>query len=252
MNGFDILILFVYAIVLWYVYQSIVDEIDKLTEVRLNKDFLSAQLTKFGLDEKLSFSFDFGRSPLTDTLNSFSISLENKTFEQYFEIHWNRSSLMDFDGKSQRIIRLPPALNIDLFQAQASSIISPREILNDKLTIESSLTLKDEDKLIYDITQPIFSSDLLKTARDEDLDFEVTLMIRCSEYGSDKFYPVLYPIICNFEVIKKPWQKALYWRPKTNQKQSDQNKKDKIKKTRKARKKAKDDYRTQQHQPPKN
>ncbi|OKH17118.1 hypothetical protein [[Limnothrix rosea] IAM M-220] len=246
MNGFEILLLFVYIIMLWYVYQSIVEEINNLTEIVLNKDFLKVQLGKFGLEEKLSLKFDFGKSPLTDTLNDFKITLENQTFKQYFAVHWNQSTLMDFDGKSQRLIRLPPALNIDLFQAQASSVISPREILEDKLTVESSLKLKGQDTPIYEIAAPIFPSDLLKEARDENFDFELTLMLQCSEYDSEKWYPVVYPITCSFDIVKKPWQKALYWRQKTDKKKADKSKKEKIKKSRKARKQAKDDYRSQQ------
>ncbi len=248
MNSFEFLLLFVYVIVIWYVCQSIIEEINNLTEIVINQDFLKSQLGKFGLEEKIALKFDFGKSPLTDTLNDFKITLENQTFEQYFAIHWTESSLMDFDGKSQRLIRLPPALNIDLFQAQACSVISPREILEDKLTVENSLKLKDEDKPIYEIAEPIFTSGLLKEARDENFDFELTLMIQCSQFDSEKWLPVVYPITCSFDIIKKPWQKALYWRPKQNKKKADEGKKAKTKKTRKARKQAKDDYRRQQIQ----
>lgn len=234
MNVFELLILVIYILIVWYVYQSIVEELNQLTAIKLDADQLQQNLAQYGLAEKLTFKFDFGRSPLTDVLDSFKITLENKTRQQYFAVHWAESSLMDFDGLSQRIIRMPPGLNIDLFPAQAHSVIAPREILSGKLTIESCLKLNEQH--CFDIDQPIFTTDLLKEARDNNLEFELNLMLQCSQWDSHEFVPVLYPITCTFTVVKLPWQKAVYWRPKTPQKSVDQAKKDAQKKSRKARK----------------
>lgn len=234
MNVFELLILVIYILIVWYVYQSIVEELNQLTAIKLDQDQLQQNLAQYGLAEKLTVKFDFGKSPLTDVLDSFKITLENQTHKQYFAVHWAESSLMDFDGLSQRIIRIPPGLNIDLFPAQAHSIIAPREILSGKLTIESCLKLNEQNR--FDIDQPIFTTDLLKEARDDNLEFELNLMLQCSQWDSHEFVPVLYPITCTFTVVKQPWQKAIYWRPKKPQKAADQAKKDAQKKARKARK----------------
>lgn len=241
MNGFELLILLIYLMVLWYVYQSIVEEIDQKTAIQLNQAQLKQQLAQFNLVEAIALQFEFSKSPLSETIKSFKLTLENKSRDQYLMIHWQQSSLMDFDGLSQRLIRLPPGLNFDLFPAQASTVLPPREILVATLTTETCLTLTEGDRFTLD--HAIFSPALLKEARDEELEFELTLMVQCSTFKSpdksQEFAPVVYPIHCTFEVVKQPWQKSLYWQAKVNKKVSDQKKQDAQKGKRKARKKAK-------------
>ncbi|NJN71933.1 MAG: hypothetical protein HC799_03510 [Limnothrix sp. RL_2_0] len=234
MNVFELLILVIYILIVWYIYQSIVEELNQLTAIKLDQDQLQQNLAQYGLAENLTLKFDFGRSPLTDVLDSFKITIENQTRKQYFAVHWAESSLMDFDGQSQRIIRVPPGLNIDLFPAQANSVIAPRESLSSKLTIENCLKLNDQNR--FDLDQPIFTTNVLREARDENFEFELNLMIQCSRRESHEFLPVLYPVTCTFTVVKLPWQKAIYWRSKTPQKSADQAKKDAQKKSRQDRK----------------
>ncbi len=246
MNAFDLLVLIVYLMILAYFYSSIVEELDRLTAISLDQAQLKRQLEQYGWAEILGVKFDFGRSPLTDILNSFKITLENKSPAQYFAIHWDQSSLTDFDGISQRLIRIPPGLHVDLFQAQTSSVIAPREILEGKLTVENCLKLDDKNR--FEIYQPIFTADLLKEARDENFEFELNLMIQVSDPASRQFIPVLYPLACSFKVVKQPWQKAVYWRPKKSKEEVDKQKKAGVKDSRKARKQAKEASLSQQNQ----
>ena len=246
MNAFDILIAAIYLGLVWYVYQSIVEEVTQATEIVLDKNLLKEQLTRLGLQDQLSIELAFKSSSLEDTFNDFEVKIENKTFNRHFAVHWNRSTLVDFDGVSQRIIRLPSTINLDLYQAQVESAIAPLETFKGKATIENSLTLKENEAFIYEVTKPIFSTELLKAALADELIFEVTVMLQCSYADSKKFYPVLYPVICSFRLQRKPWQKVVYWKPKSEEAAKDKSKKKKAEQARKDYKQAKDKYREDQ------
>lgn len=243
MNAADVLIAAIYFWMLSYVYQSIVAEVTSATEIVFDKDLLQQQLARVGLEDKLAIALSFSSSSLADTFNDFEVKVENKTFNQYFMVHWNQSTLVDFDGVSQRVIRLPSTINLDLYQAQVSSTIAPRETLKGKATVEGSLTLKENEAFIYEVTEPIFSTKLLTAALADDLVFEVNLMLQCTYQDSKTFVPSLYPIVCSFRLKRKPWQKAVYWRPKSSKKSSGGGKDKKVKEARKAYKQSKEDYR---------
>jgi hypothetical protein len=74
--------------------------------------------------------------------------------------------------------------------------------------------LKFDRETGFAIVRPIFSIGELKMARDLGKQFCVNLFFqkpaRPEQGEPDRFYA----IACPFEVVKLPWQNAVYWKPK--------------------------------------
>ncbi|OKH17117.1 hypothetical protein [[Limnothrix rosea] IAM M-220] len=212
-NSFEFLILILYSWVLWYVYQSIVEELDQLTAIKMNQGQLQEQLESLGLAKQLTIQCGFSRTPLAEEMRTFTLIVANRLPEgSYLYVDWQRSTFRTFSGEVKRLFRIPRGQNLDLFEGQSLSIVAPGETLVEIVTLENCLMFDKESG--YSIVSPIFRIPELKKARDRGMQFGVNVFFhepaRPEENKPDRFYA----ITCPFNIVKLPWQSAVYWRPK--------------------------------------
>jgi hypothetical protein len=140
LNSFDFLILILYLWTLWYVYQSIVDELDQLTAIKMNQGQLNAQLAQLGLEGQIAIQCGFSKTPLSEEMRTFMLIVANLQGEgNYLYLDWQRCTFRTFKGDVKRLFRLPQGQNLDLFQGQSISILAPGESLAEMVTIENCL-----------------------------------------------------------------------------------------------------------------
>lgn len=213
MNSFEFLILIIYFLILWYVYQSIVAELDQLTAIQMNQALLNEQLEKLALRGKISIQCGFSKNPLLEEMRTFMLIVANLQPEGcYLYLDWKRCTFRNFKGETKRIFRLPKGRNLDLFQAQSISILAPGESLVEAVTIEDGLIFDPEAG--FTIVKPIFTIQELKVARDKGMQFAVNLFFQTPARPELKEPDYFYAIACPFGVKKLPWQNAVYWKPK--------------------------------------
>lgn len=212
-NSFEFLILIIYIWILWYVYQSVVAELDQLTAIQPNQAQLNAQLEKLNLQGKLTIQCAFSKSPLSEEMRTFMLTIANRQEEgNYIYLDWHRSTFRNFKGEVKRLLRLPKGRNLDLFQAQSPSILAPGESIVEAVTIEDVIVFNQESGFV--IVHPILTLKEMKAARDKGQQFVVNLFLyqpARPELNQPERY---YTIACPFAVKKLPWQNAVYWKPK--------------------------------------
>lgn len=212
-NSFELLILILYGAILWYVYQSIVEELDQLTAIQPNQNQLNEQLAALELAGKLTIQCGFSKTPLAEEMRSFVLIVANKQPEgHYLYLDWQHSTFRTFSGEVKRLFRLPQGQNLDLFEAQSVSILAPGESLVEMVTLENCLAFNQGAG--FALVKPIFSIKELRIARDKGLQFQVNLFFQQPARPEIKIPQRFYAIACPFEVRKQPWQRAVYWRPK--------------------------------------
>ena len=212
-NSFEFLILILYGWILWYVYQSIVEELDQLTAIKMNQGQLAEQLENLGLSGQLMMQCGFSRTPLAEEMRTFTLIIQNALPEgHYLYLDWQRSTFRTFGNEVKRLFRIPQGQNLDLFEGQSVSIVAPGETLVEIVTLENCLAFDKEGG--YAVVKPIFSIPELKAARGRGLQFGVNIFFqepaRPELQKSERFYA----ITCPFNVVKLPWQNAVYWKPK--------------------------------------
>lgn len=212
-NVFEFLILVIYILIIWYVYQSIVEELDQRTAITMNKGQLDEQLEKVGLEGKIAIQCGFTKTPLAEEMKTFVLIVQNLQAEgNYLYLDWQRCTFRTFRGDVKRLFRLSQGQNLDLFEAQSLSILAPGESFMEMVTLENCLRYDKETG--YSVVKSIFSIGEVKAARASGAQFRVNLFFQKParpELGEpDRFYA----IACPFEVKKLPWQNAVYWRPK--------------------------------------
>lgn len=212
-NSLEFLILVLYCWVLWFVYQSIVEEFDQRTAIRMNQGLIDEQLENLGLTGQLRVQCGgFARSPFAEETRTFQVMVVNHLPDgHYLYLDWQRTTFLTFKGEVKRVLRIPQGRNLDLFAGQSMSIVAPGETLVEMVTLENCPSFNEEKG--YAISQPIFSIPELKVARAKGLQFGVNLFFRQPARPEFKIGDRFYTINCPFNVIKLPWQNAAYWRP---------------------------------------
>ncbi|AFY39053.1 hypothetical protein Lepto7376_2796 [[Leptolyngbya] sp. PCC 7376] len=212
-NSFEFLILILYAWILWYVYQSIVEELDQLTAIKMNQGQLTEQLQQLGLEGQLMIQCGFSRTPLAEEMRTFTLIVVNGLPEgNYLYLDWQRSTFRTFKNEVKRLFRIPQGQNLDLFEGQSISIVAPGETLVEIVTLENCLMFDKEAG--YSIVKPIFSIPELKMARGKGLQFGVNIFFQEPARPEYEKIERFYAITCPFNVVKLPWQNAVYWKPK--------------------------------------
>jgi len=209
MRNWNLLILFSYIICVTYVFYRAIKSIDKQLNIKLNKDFLKAQLESQDLATLIGIEFKLKDRYQTDQLRDLLIHIENKSPTASIAVDWDQSCLTDFEGRSRRVIRLMPGMTMDLFQPQVFSVIAPRQTLKESLTAED--ILKRNSSGILEIASSLFVPDKLKKASEKGGHFYLSLILTVSTPSASAKNGLTHPVSCQFTVNKLPWTDALDW-----------------------------------------
>lgn len=212
MNDRNLLILTVYIICVVYVFYRIIKSIDNQLEIGLDRESLNIQLDAQGLKDLMTIEFKLQEQYQPEQLRELPIAIENKSPASSISVDWDQSSLTDFDGRSRRVIRLIPAMRLDLFQSQVLSVIPPTQTLQERLTAEDVLKPNSDGAL--EITSPLFNLDQLKKASERRDRFSLRLILQVYNPGAAAVSRRPYALSCEFTVNKLPWTDALDWKPK--------------------------------------
>ena len=206
--------------------------------LRLDADFLNAQLNEQNLQDLLAIGFKFDSRYEFDKLKQVAVSISNKAGHEKADnkphgisvyVDWDYCAFTDLEGRSRRVTRLMPGAAIDLFQNQVFSTIAPNTTLKEAITAEDLLQRKGDRKtdkleavspgnLEVEITKPLIDPAALKKndkfmRRYADLEFFLGLALRIvgpnRTIGGDRVY-----ILCKFVMHKLPWTAGLPWNPK--------------------------------------
>ncbi|MGB2926484.1 MAG: hypothetical protein WBB82_14380 [Limnothrix sp.] len=219
MTRIEFLILFLYVLIVWYVYQSVMQEIAQLTEIKVSNAQIEAQLADLGLADVLSIKFEFTKAPLKEEMKTFGVVVENKKVgegDRLLYVNWQFCTLRTFGGDIFRLFRLPQGENLNMLQSQAMSIINPGETLKEKITLESCITFSQETGFV--VAKPVFAISDMKKARDNKSQFVINLFFQQPERPEIKEPIKYYSVACACSVEQLPWQTAIYWRPKKKKK----------------------------------
>ncbi|OLP17226.1 hypothetical protein BST81_17955 [Leptolyngbya sp. 'hensonii'] len=232
MTNLDLLLLAVYFIVVFRVLYEAFKSLDDKFSVSVDQGLLDQELQDkhFGdisLKTSVNLKFNFDPRYKLGDLKKFSINIENKTQDRSLYVDWDSSSLTDLGGRSRRVIRIPPNMTIDLFQAQASSVIAPGQTLRESITAEDLLKPKSDDAGVLEISasDPLVNIKKLddkkspekdkaryaKFMSEEDtLDFSLRLALCSAAPHSGMVGQTVY-ILCKFVLKKLPWTDAFPW-----------------------------------------
>lgn len=225
LTDLDVLILAVYLISVSYVLYQAVQSLDDQITVRFNQESFNQQLQDRDLQDLLSVQFKFDNRYKFDQLKELAISVQAKSKDCPIYVDWDRCSLGDFDGRSRRVIRLTPDMQLDLSQPQVFSPIAPGNTLKEKITVEDILRPKLGGGL--EIGTPLIDINKLSKGSEQQkrlfsnfmshrisLHFSLRLALRILDVrdgiGGDR----IHVLSCEFTVSKVPWTDALPFNPK--------------------------------------
>ncbi len=224
MNQRDLLILFIYSIVVIFVFFRMIESLEKEVGIQLNQESLNKQIAKQNLQDVINITFRLLKTYQLEKLYELPIAIENKSKTYSVYVDWDASSITDFIGRSRRVVRLPPGTTLDLLQPQVFSFIAPNKILRETITAEDILK-RTSDTGTLKTAAPLFDMSRLAkgplvekkryrefVAQAITLPFSLQLLLRLFEYGGGASSThILY---CEFQIRRLTWIETLRWKPK--------------------------------------
>lgn len=222
MTGLDWIIITVYLIcvasVLLRAFSSLL--VAQISIV-LNDRLLARQLQEQNINF-IDVKFRLANQYDVDQLKELDLIIYNQSDNMTVYIDWDYCCLIDVEGRSYRVVRLPPGTTFDLLPSQIVSAIPPGQTLQQKLTAESSLKRESETSPLKPIApvvnlsrlKPYPKSKLAPDAQLPTLNFYLRLALRTTPRSTDLTNANLYILNCEFLASKLPWTENIPWRKK--------------------------------------
>jgi len=231
----NLLVLTIYCIVVIYTFNLMVESIDDIVALNLQKGLIDQQLSEQNLQDKIGISFKTGTYSLEkikDELKELFISIENKSDGLAVYVDWDNSTwLVEHTKQSRRVIRKSPDLSRDLAVSQTPTIIAPKKTASEAITAEDVFQ-RDKETGTYKPNSPLINVGALKSSKNpaekklytdfftskKELEFSLQLVLRISELRTGIAPGINVPPIsiinCPFTLKKLPWTYALPWNKK--------------------------------------
>jgi hypothetical protein len=229
MSDLDLLIIVFYGICTFIILSQAIKSLEDRTVVQVDLDALKQHLKNRQLENWINIKFglkDDDRYPFDKQPRKLSITVENKSNEYPIFVNWDRSSFTDFDGRSRRVVRLNPAQQFALFEAQATSVIAPKASLKEEITAEDLLKPTENGNLdisnsLVDLIQLRKMAEAKKPRKDIEtlyrnfmesravVKFSLWLQVSVPESDLTNAGDRSHLICCDFEVKKMPWHDYL-------------------------------------------
>lgn len=222
MPPIDLIIIVIYVIALMYVgYQALQDWVDSLEDtlfLRLDQGALDAQMEEQGLKGNVLVKVSLKDRYKYEPIPHLDVTVVNTSASAIY-VDWDRSTLTNFAGRSRRVIRITPSMNINLSRPQIFSVAAPGQVLIEKIVAEDMLEPAGDGTL--KITKPIetlIAGNLALAAklfRDKPPHFLLRLALWLSDPGDPtRLEAQPRALTLKFEVHKVLGTSALPWNRK--------------------------------------
>jgi len=212
MPSLDVVIVVVYLFTLAYVGYQAWNNMEDRAAMVLDQAFLNQQLVEQGLDQAIALKIplkpQYGFEPIAD----LSLTLVNTSSAPIY-VDWDRCSLTNFSGRSRRVVRVTPSMNLDLSRPQVFSVVSPGNALTEKVIAEDMLKPGEGGALT--IVAPLVDlKPLGGLPEDKRLEFALRLVLRRvteNPYHNEDDLNY-HSITCRFSARRVPWDENFPWR----------------------------------------
>lgn len=89
-----------------------------------------------------------GPRPLDPPIAALKANVLNRLPGVQVQVDWDRSTLMLFSNRAQRVIRQTPGIGLDLGHAQAISVLHPEQVLRATVTSEEAYGRSEDTNLL--------------------------------------------------------------------------------------------------------
>ncbi|NJK99031.1 MAG: hypothetical protein HC838_04255 [Spirulinaceae cyanobacterium RM2_2_10] len=202
----NLLVLVVYLAIAAFVFYKIYEDVSDYVSVEFDRDSLEQQLAAADLTAALSLKFNFADRYKPQDFCVLNMTAFNHTEMQPLYINWERSTLANLQGESQRLIRVVPG-GINLAQPQVPGIVAPGRKLIEQLTTEEALQSDLEGKLVAG--GPLLGAQAVRVAIASQKPFTLRLIVELP--SSPAQAGQIHALLCHFRLSQTPLPRALYW-----------------------------------------
>jgi hypothetical protein len=212
MRNYDVFIFAVYCLSVAYVFAQMRHDVRQYFSIYFQEENLISQLTKQEINSFVSIQFRLADRYKPEQFKEIVLVLKNQSETYSIILDWEQFVFIDLKSKTHRIIRLIPAMNLNLSQRQVNTIVVPQQVLEEKLTIEE--TLKVQEKGILKIAKPLFDVKSVRQATKQEKSFFLRFVLQITEPKIGASQASLHPLTCEFKIKRTPWGRALRWEGK--------------------------------------
>lgn len=209
LDNLDILIFTVYCLCVAYGLYQMRHDVSHYFSIYFQEQKLIEQLKEQDIKDILAIQFRLADRYKPEQLREFALILQNQSDTYSILLNWEQFVLVDMNNKTHRVIRLIPAMNLNLSQRQVQTIVVPQQRIEEKLTIEGTLAAQNGDVLT--VAKPLFDKRTIKIASKQEKSFFLRLIIEISEPKVGGSPSSLHPLTCEFKMKRTPWGRALRW-----------------------------------------
>lgn len=213
MSDSDKLILTIYFIVVTLIlYQTINSQGEQIT-VKFDKKNVEDQLGERDLDGSIDIKFILKNQYDINDFKHLEIEIKNNFSEGDIYVDWERSCWVDMGGRSGRMVRLLPSMNLNLFQDQVRSPIPAGKMLKEKVTAEQ--VLQKDDSGGFKLSFPLVTVNQIKSKPAKQGNGKssliLKLVLRLFDTSTDDVAGRVVAIYCPLIVTRLDWIAALPW-----------------------------------------
>lgn len=208
-ENIDVLIFVVYCLCVAYALYKMRHDVSHYFSIYFQEQALLSQLQDQDIQEIIAIQFRLSDRYKPEQFKEFILVLQNKSKTYSVLLNWEQFVLVDVNGKTHRVIRLIPAMNLNLSQRQVQTIVVPQQRIEEKITIEGTLDTKENS--VLKVTKPLFDKRTIKIASKEEKSFYLRLIIEITEPKVGGSPASLHPLTCEFKMKQTPWGRALRW-----------------------------------------
>ncbi len=210
MSDTDLLIFTLYTIGIAFVIYKAITSVGEQVEIEFNANSIKKQLADKNLENLMEIRFEFPPKCPLDDVRDLDISIKNNSTIQTIYVEWDRSCLINLNGRSQRIVRLAPGMTYDLLNPQVFSVIAPSKTLREKVTVETVLKRNSETDL-FQVGGPLIIKPRAPITLPPSFKFFLRLVVRLSDPVRGVPNEQHYFLECEFTVTRLPWTANLPW-----------------------------------------
>ncbi len=202
----NLLVLAVYATIVAFVFYKMWEDVSDFVSIEFDRAALTQQLASKHLQEVLDLQFQLADRYKPDQVSVLKLTTLNHSKTAPLYINWERSTLTNLQGESQRLIRVVPG-GINLAQRQVSGVVAPARKLEETLTAEEALQQDATGRLVPG--GALFSGAEINQAIAKQKPFTLRLVVELP--GTATKPGPEYALLCHFYLKRTPLKRALYW-----------------------------------------
>lgn len=213
MPSIDVIIVAVYLFTLVYVGYRAIDNLEDRAALVLDEPALNAQIEEQGLEEAIAVKIPLKKVYGFEPVANLSLTVANLSDSPIY-VDWDRSALTNFKGRSRRVVRLTPSMNLDLSRPQVFSVISPGTALSETIVAEDMLKAGEDGRL--QIVAPLVDlGPVVSLPEDKKLEFAFRLVLQRVAPNTSGYYEenwITHPLTFRFEARRIPWDSLYPWK----------------------------------------